>query len=126
MCVQMDHPNIIKLIETYEDETAIYLVMELCEGGELYDRLQAQHQSRFPEPVAAQLVMKMLSSVAYCHRKNISHRDLKSVWVSFVLVAGSQTYRRLRLFMWCHRAYVCMGMPGLRILCLKTNQWVPT
>lgn len=77
--VQMDHPNIIKLIETYEDETAIYLVMELCAGGELYDRLQDQRGSRFSEEIAANLIMKMLSSVAYCHRKNISHRDLKCV-----------------------------------------------
>jgi len=33
----MDHPNIIKMYETFEDKSNVYIVMELCEGGELID-----------------------------------------------------------------------------------------
>jgi calcium-dependent protein kinase len=35
----LDHPNIIKLLETYEDEKSIFLVTEVCEGGELFDAI---------------------------------------------------------------------------------------
>ena len=38
----LDHPHIIKLFETYEDERNLYLVMELCEGGELFDHIQKE------------------------------------------------------------------------------------
>ena len=38
----LDHPHIIKLFETYEDERKIYLVMELCEGGELFDNIMKE------------------------------------------------------------------------------------
>lgn len=36
---ELDHPNVIKLFETFEDATCIYLIMELCEGGELFDKI---------------------------------------------------------------------------------------
>jgi serine/threonine protein kinase len=77
--VQLDHPNVIKLVEYYEDASAsqMYLVLEYCSGGELFDQLKAQPGDKFPEPVAALLVHQMVSAVAYCHRMGIAHRDLK-------------------------------------------------
>ena len=72
---QVDHPNIVKLYETYEDARYIYLVMELCEGGELFDKLI--EMGHFTEQQAVLLFSQMLSAVAYLHSRNIAHRDLK-------------------------------------------------
>ncbi|KAJ1398262.1 kinase-like domain-containing protein, partial [Ochromonadaceae sp. CCMP2298] len=67
----LDHPNILRLNEYFESKNVIYLVMELCKGGELLDRLQVRLQ------VACRYVHTMLSSIAYCHANGIVHRDLK-------------------------------------------------
>jgi len=71
----MDHPNIIKLFETFEDRKHIYLAMELCTGGELFDRIIEVGQ--FTEKDAAIVVQQMLSAVFYMHKRQVCHRDLK-------------------------------------------------
>eukprot|EP00931_Biecheleriopsis_adriatica_P018158 TRINITY_DN12799_c0_g2_i1.p1 TRINITY_DN12799_c0_g2~~TRINITY_DN12799_c0_g2_i1.p1 ORF type:complete len:535 (+),score=142.81 TRINITY_DN12799_c0_g2_i1:78-1682(+) len=71
----MDHPNIIKLFETFEDRRFMYLVMELCSGGELFDRIiEAGH---FGERDAAIIVQQILHAIFYMHKHNVCHRDLK-------------------------------------------------
>lgn len=71
----MDHPSIIKLFETYEDHHNIYLVMELCQGGELFDSIiEAGH---FGEVEAAVVMQQILRAIFYMHQHHISHRDLK-------------------------------------------------
>ncbi|KAF4668452.1 hypothetical protein FOL46_001949 [Perkinsus olseni] len=71
----LDHPNIVKLFETFEDAKNIYLVLELCTGGELFDRII--DQGYFTESGAASLMKQIISAVYYCHKNNIVHRDLK-------------------------------------------------
>lgn len=46
-----DHPNVAELVEVFEDSKAIYLVLELCKGGELFDRVVAK--GTFTERMAA-------------------------------------------------------------------------
>jgi calcium-dependent protein kinase len=71
----MDHPNIIKLYETFEDHRNIYLIMELCAGGELFDRIiEAGH---FTEVQAAILMQQILRAIYYMHENHVCHRDLK-------------------------------------------------
>merc|ERR1719238_1729049 len=71
----MDHPNIIKLYETFEDHRNIYLVMELCAGGELFDRIiECGH---FTEVQAANLMQQIVRAMYYMHENHVCHRDLK-------------------------------------------------
>mmetsp|Transcript_113567 Transcript_113567/g.355171 ORF Transcript_113567/g.355171 Transcript_113567/m.355171 type:complete len:512 (-) Transcript_113567:430-1965(-) len=71
----MDHPNIIKLYETFADHRSIYLIMELCSGGELFDRIiQSGH---FTEVQAAILMQQIIRAINYMHANLVCHRDLK-------------------------------------------------
>lgn len=72
---QLSHPNIIQLYETFEDQQYIYLAMEICEGGELFDKIiEVDH---FSEHSACGLFQQIIAPVAYLHKKKIIHRDLK-------------------------------------------------
>jgi len=73
MC-QLDHPNIVRIEEVYESMNEIYIVQELCLGGELFDRLDEQPDYHYTEPQCARLVKQMLSAVRYLHSKGIIHR----------------------------------------------------
>ncbi|CAE7534334.1 CPK3 [Symbiodinium necroappetens] len=72
---RMDHPNIVRLYAVYEDHCSLYLVLELCEGGELFDRLV--DEKFLTEPVARKIMKQVFSSIAYCHARDVVHRDLK-------------------------------------------------
>ncbi|KAI5683627.1 hypothetical protein M9H77_04855 [Catharanthus roseus] len=70
-----NHPNIVKLKATYEDNEAVHLVMELCEGGELFDRIVAR--GHYSERAAAGVVKTVAEVVRMCHANGVIHRDLK-------------------------------------------------
>lgn len=73
---RLDHPNIVRLYEAFEDEDTIYLVLELCEGGDLLERV-AVARDRLPEKEAARLFMQMLASLQHLYLRGVIHRDLK-------------------------------------------------
>ncbi|KAF5459794.1 hypothetical protein F2P56_019712 [Juglans regia] len=70
-----DHPNVVKLRETYEDSENVHLVMELCEGGELFDRIVAR--GHYSERAAASVARTIAEVVRMCHANGVMHRDLK-------------------------------------------------
>ena len=72
---QLDHPNIVRLYEFFQDEKYLYIVMELCNGGELLDEIV--NKRGMDEATAASYMRQLLSAVCYCHSKHIVHRDLK-------------------------------------------------
>jgi len=72
---EIDHPNIVKMYEFFEDDKRYYLVTEICKGGELFDEIL--QRGKFSERDGAVLMKQVLSCINYCHSNNIVHRDLK-------------------------------------------------
>ncbi|KAL3345942.1 hypothetical protein AABB24_024740 [Solanum stoloniferum] len=71
------HENVVDFYNAFEDDNYVYIVMELCEGGELLDRILAKKDSRYTEKDAAIVVGQMLKVAAQCHLHGLVHRDMK-------------------------------------------------
>ncbi|XP_049381259.1 calcium-dependent protein kinase 26-like [Solanum stenotomum] len=69
------HPNVISIKGAYEDTVAVHVVMELCTGGELFDRIIKR--GHYSERQAAELARTILGVVEACHSLGVMHRDLK-------------------------------------------------
>jgi len=72
---KVKHQNIIQLFDFFEEPDMFYLVTELMEGGELFDRIV--QKTFYNEKEARDLVMILLDAIFYCHEQGIVHRDLK-------------------------------------------------
>lgn len=72
---KMDHPNICKLFETFDGTKYMHLVMEMCEGGELFDVIL--NVGTFQERQAAYVMQSTLRALNYMHSHALTHRDLK-------------------------------------------------
>jgi len=71
----VDHPNIVKFYETYNDESNFHIIMELCTGGDLFNHVA--NCDYFTEKDACHLIFKITSAIVHCHNLGIVHRDLK-------------------------------------------------
>lgn len=72
---RLDHPNIIKLVDAFEDRKYLVIISELCTGGELYDHLISAET--YTQQMAANVFKQMVKAVNFCHMHGIAHRDLK-------------------------------------------------
>jgi calcium-dependent protein kinase len=72
---QMDHPNIVKFYDVYEDAKYMHIVMEYLSGGELFDEIV--RVGAYSEQTAAEYMRQILHSIAFLHTNGIVHRDIK-------------------------------------------------
>ncbi|MED6137076.1 CDPK- kinase 5 [Stylosanthes scabra] len=70
------HKNLVQYYDAFEDQENVYIVMELCEGGELLDRILSKG-GKYSEDDAKAVMVQILNVVAFCHLQGVVHRDLK-------------------------------------------------
>lgn len=72
---RLKHPNVIKIHHIFEDEKKIYIIMEFCENGELFNRIV--EKKSLTENEAALFYYQLINGLEYIHKNGIVHRDLK-------------------------------------------------
>ncbi|GMI26681.1 hypothetical protein TrCOL_g4214 [Triparma columacea] len=73
--MKVDHNNIVRLKEVYDNKSKFHMILEICAGGELFDRIvEVEH---YTENEARHAFSQMTEAVGHCHKLNIVHRDLK-------------------------------------------------
>ena len=71
----LDHPNVVKVYEYFEDDQQYYIVMEYCDGGDVFDKIESA--GPLTERYAAKIMKFLLSGLCYLHSKQVVHRDIK-------------------------------------------------
>ncbi|XP_043827730.1 serine/threonine-protein kinase Nek1 isoform X8 [Dromiciops gliroides] len=74
----MKHPNIVLYRESFEENGSLYIVMDYCEGGDLYKRINAQKGVLFPEDQIMDWFVQICLALKHVHDRKILHRDIKS------------------------------------------------
>ncbi|CAI5470246.1 unnamed protein product [Closterium sp. Yama58-4] len=70
-----NHPGIISLHDAFEDAKYVHLIMEMCRGGDLFDRVKLRGQ--FKETDAAIVCRSLVEALLHCHSNGVIHRDVK-------------------------------------------------
>ncbi|XP_063977225.1 serine/threonine-protein kinase MARK1 isoform X2 [Diachasmimorpha longicaudata] len=88
-CMKLvQHPNVVRLYEVIDTQTKLYLILELGDGGDLYDYIM-RHDSGLTEELARTYFRQIVRAISYCHRLHVVHRDLKPENVVFFEKLGT-------------------------------------
>lgn len=79
------HPNVVKLYTVYEDSTNVYLVEEMCQGGELLNKIMTL--KHFSEREAAAVMLRLANAISYLHSNQVwYYKILRIVWRKKILI----------------------------------------
>ncbi|XP_037830357.1 SNF-related serine/threonine-protein kinase [Kryptolebias marmoratus] len=82
-CMKLvQHPNIVRLYEVIDTQTKLYLILELGDGGDMFDYIM-KHEQGLNEDLAKKYFAQIVHAISYCHRLHVVHRDLKPENVVF-------------------------------------------
>jgi len=86
--MRLNHPSILRLFDYFEEKKVIYLVLELCSGGELFDRIV--EKKYYNEEEARHIFKQIIKAIYYCHLNGVCHRDLKPE--NFIMLSKTDPY----------------------------------
>ena len=72
---KISHKNIIQVYDVFDEDSTLYIVLEMAMGGELFERITTH--KKLPEHIARYVMKQLLDAVMYLHDNQIAHRDLK-------------------------------------------------
>ncbi|KAB7499489.1 SNF-related serine/threonine-protein kinase [Armadillidium nasatum] len=82
-CMKLvQHPNVVRLYEVIDTQTKLYLILELADGGDMYDYIM-KHEKGLDESAAKRYFRQIVHAISFCHRLHVVHRDLKPENVVF-------------------------------------------
>lgn len=78
MCMKLvQHPNVVRLYEVIDTPNKLYLILELADGGDMYDYIMNKHANGLNELLARRYFQQICRALKFCHEMHICHRDLK-------------------------------------------------
>lgn len=69
----VQHPNVVRLYEVIDTQTKLYLILELGDGGDLYDYIM-KHEGGLSENLARHYFRQIVRAISYCHQLHVVHR----------------------------------------------------
>lgn len=117
---EINHPNVVRLIEVLRGETRLYLVCEYADGGELFDYIV--ENQRLSEDESRKFFNQIIDAVAYCHDAGIVHRDIKS---ENTLLTGDRQQIKLTDFGLSNQNTIATENDNFFTVCGSTNYTSP-